>query len=344
MGSTGGVWLTYDARGQQDGLGAQAQRILGIYGVAKALGLNYWHSGIEYLEPNPGDPFETRVERQRYLERANARIALPSTENRPGIRLPAVGHLTWHQARRLISLHRVARKVGQRLLIPVLLPYPWCDRNPECYDRAVQEMPITTQEPDKGQGRRRIDVHVRRALAPSDPTLILSQRHISMTWTEKVVLALLEEFKQQGHQVDVRIHTDEPSGKWLVPVDDMSLGTRETLVHDNMIDEQGLLRRPSSTLTTEVAHWPDTEICREWDALAIWDSMITADVLVTCASSLSFVAGLMRGTRPVIAPVFWHPGPPRWLSLDSNTENWSSATVRRWLQDQSNNQRDEYDT
>jgi hypothetical protein len=46
-------------------------------------------------------------------------------------------------------------------------------------------------------------------------------------------------------------------------------------------------------------------------------SMVTADVLVICASALSYVAGLLRGEHLTVAPRFFHTNPTSWQAIST---------------------------
>ena len=64
------MWITYDNQSLQDGVGAQTQRILSIYWIAKLNGWNYHHSPIICNRDNLSP---------MTLERFNRLIALPNT-------------------------------------------------------------------------------------------------------------------------------------------------------------------------------------------------------------------------------------------------------------------------
>lgn len=322
-----GAYLTYNPNKSADGFGAQMQRILGIFGLSRALGIGYAHTGLARIETNPGDPNTSDEDRQSLLSRVNDLVSLPSDLSTRAWKLPGIERVGWHQATRILDAHKVARRLRQRIVIPLATPYPWADRHPDIYSAAAELVSarIQTRMP---KGRLRVDVHIRRALAPSASNLTLSQRFVPTEWYQRVLGAVVEGFESEGAQFEVRIHTDIPNGHWQ-GASGLSSGTRAVLESDGLFNADGLLIQHWQDLEPYFGSLANVQVCREWDPIEVLSSMASADLLVTCASSLSFVAGLLRNGRPVISPEFWHTGPSSWLVLPRKLGSRECAKVEQ---------------
>lgn len=320
-----GAFLTYDARRCQDGLGAQLQRILGIYGIAQALGVGYFHTGFTNIEANPGDPNTSEPERLLLLHRANALADLPSDLSSRAWYLPGIQRMDWSRAARIIDAHKIARRLRQRVVFPLATPYPWADRHPEIYLEGARQIASRIDSGDCAT-EFRIDVHIRRALAPSIPGTVLSQRFVPTEWYEKVLAELVVQLEGDARSLEIRVHTDIPEGQWDATAG-LSPATRTLLEADGLMDNDGYLRKHWQDLDDLLEVLPGVRICREWDPIEAMSSMVTSDILVTCPSSFSFVAGLLRGENPVISPRFWHNAPPSWLVLPRDLDSWDLEQV-----------------
>ena len=74
------IALAYNADENDDGTGAQIQRILGIYAVCKKFGFNYVHMPIKNLLVFPLDSLDSPSEVEKYLHRVNDYFKLPSDD------------------------------------------------------------------------------------------------------------------------------------------------------------------------------------------------------------------------------------------------------------------------
>ncbi len=65
------VHITYDANGKYDGLGAQAQRIIALRGMATFFQWSYRHSGAVDIAVHPLDGLKDQIDYQKYLNDVN---------------------------------------------------------------------------------------------------------------------------------------------------------------------------------------------------------------------------------------------------------------------------------
>ena len=75
------ITLTYNADENEDGTGAQIQRILGIYSVSRKYGFNYLHTPVKNLLIFPLDSSQDPHEVEKYLKRMNDYFKLPTDDS-----------------------------------------------------------------------------------------------------------------------------------------------------------------------------------------------------------------------------------------------------------------------
>lgn len=307
-----GVFLTYAAAQSGDGLGAQAQRLMGLFGASRHLGLGYVHTPIAYIEMNPGDPHTSYRDRESYLYRVNELFALPSDIPARPQRTIQVNSLTTARVRYLQLRHRIARSIGQQVLVEMPFSLPWSDQFPNAYSHAARII-RNRIDVERNHDVFRIDVHIRRAVAPKlggdgKPY----DRYVPTAWYQEVLRQMIVSLETQSIPFVLRIHTDIPNGRWKVP-DDTTPGTLEMWRRHNFVDDQGFLVDMSENLQREFENFGPLEIATGWDPIDAIKSMTTANALIMCASSLSYVAGLLRGEQLTIAPSFFHTPLNSWL-------------------------------
>ena len=327
-----GVFLKYASQECGDGLGAQAQRIMGIYSASHSLGLGYIHEEIQTIELNPGDPFSTVHERAIYLEKANSLFCLPSSTSVRPARSIRLQRLTRRDLFFIRQLNRMAKTFRFPIEVELPLSLPWSDENPDTYSVAADLIRPRIQM--EGEGKIvRVDVHIRRALSPKvGNSGHAYDRHVSTDWYRGVVREIVSYLSDGNLQYEIRIHTDIPKARWKVP-EDTSAGTLAMWKHHKLLDDDGYLVDQSEDLEKAFNDLGPITVAREWDPVDVIKSMATADILVICASSLSYVAGLIRGDKLTVAPIFFHTNPTNWQTISAEIiENEKIALHNRLSQ------------
>jgi len=289
---------------------------MGIFSASRELGFGYIHTEIQQIERNPGDPHTTPSERAAYLHGVNTLFELPSDTRIKPARRWAFSKLSSRNIFLLRQVHRVTKML--RIPVVVELPYslPWSDVNPDSYRLAANEVRPRIQKCDEG-GTVRIDVHIRRALAPEfGKSGQAYDRYVSTDWYQAVIGVVVNFLQAMQRPHRILIHTDIPRTRWKVP-EDTSPGTLAMWKHHDLFDKQGYLANEGEDLEKAFSGFGSVEIAREWDPIDAMKSMVTADVLVICASSLSYVAGLLRNENLTVAPRFFHTSPTSWNTISS---------------------------
>lgn len=311
------MYLTYAADLSGDGLGAQALRIMGIFSAACELDFGYVHSPIQSIEINPGDPHATKQERITYLRRVNRFFRLPSElEDKPNI-TRSFRSLTNRKIFWLRVINKVARGLSLKVLIKLPSSLPWSDENPNSYRWASDIIAPRANSHGKSAATR-LDIHIRRAVAPKvgrDGRAY--DRYVPTEWYQEVLNIIVLFLHEKGLKCELRIHTDIPEGRWKVP-EDTSPGTFAMWEFHNFIDAEGYLIDMSEDLGREFTQYGPVEIAQGWDPLDAIESMVEADVLILCASTFSYVAGLLRGDNLTISPYFFHRTPSSWSLASSD--------------------------
>jgi hypothetical protein len=187
---------------------------------------------------------------------------------------------------------------------------------PDSY-RIAAKIISTRIEKRKEENPVRIDVHIRRALALEfGRSGQAYDRYVSTDWYQHVIGLVVNFFEETKRPHRILIHTDIPMTRWKVP-EDTSNGTLAMWKHHNLFDEEGYLVQQGEDLEKAFSAFSSVEIAREWDPIDVMKSMVTADVLVICASSLSYVAGLLRNEYLTVAPRFFHTSPTSWHTISS---------------------------
>jgi len=290
---------------------------MGIFSASRVLGFGYVHSPIESIEVNPGDPYLTMDERNSYLNRVNKFFRLPNgTVDKPNFVL-VFRSLSRGKIALLRIANRIARSLSLKVFIELPSSLPWSDIHPDSY-RWASKIIAPRLNTRAELSVIRIDVHIRRAVAPKlgrDGKAY--DRYVPTEWYQDVLNFVVPFLHERELKCEVRIHTDIPEGRWKVP-DDTSPGTLAMWTHHNFIDSEGYLVDMSEDLKREFTQYGPVEMAQGWDPLEAIESMAEADILILCASSLSYVAGLLRGDKLTIAPHFFHRPPSVWSQVSSD--------------------------
>lgn len=327
-----GVYLAYASHRSEDGLGAQTQRLMGIFAAATTLGFGYIHNPIQFIEQNPGDPHSSLEARRDYLERVNRLFALPSSSNVAPRWRVSIRNLSQKNVHRLLWLNRISRASRRAIQVDLQLPLPWSDFHPDSYQLSSAVISPRLQ-PRTSSDNSRIDLHIRRALAPKtgrDGSPY--DRYVPTEWFVMIAKTVARTMRSRGLHPRFRVHTDIPSNRWQVP-SDTSSGTLGMWRHHRLVDEEGYLVDLSENLVEKFESLGNVEIAREWDPLDAIESMATSSILVTYASSMSYVAGLLRGNNPTISPKFFHATPSTWFEVPTDLAVVKSVETRTKLEE-----------
>lgn len=183
------LFLTYDNRTLQDGLGAQALRITGIYAVAKAFGLKYLHSPITNVIEDVGQTPEGEFTQEALISRFNNFFDFPSDpEPKRGAKTLDVRTLS---LRMLIKI--MAKQLFSRndLVLYVLLPQGIIDRLPILYKISAKHLRKANHDLLSSHHSYQFVVHVRRGYDEKYADLKYAKnRHLPFTYYSDILEVL----------------------------------------------------------------------------------------------------------------------------------------------------------
>lgn len=294
--------LTYDNSALTDGVGAQLQRIYGIYAISRLLGATYLHSplsrvdyqGLAALERNLADPDFHHAFNE--LFRIESDI-LPSSEFYE-VNLREISIDTVNQLLAMYDSHQTG---GRPALVRLMLPYGIADRFPDCYEVCKRVSPFA---PIPREGRAlRIAVHVRRG----EQVVLNSERMLPNSYFIQVALNVAHTLRALKLDFQIELYTEVPGQEFVVQPEDHGILNRISApfeLHPDMsrIDEFSVLPNLVHRINGRVI-----------DCIR---GLATADVLVMSRSSFSYLGGILNREGVVLYHPFWHQAPSSWFTVD----------------------------
>lgn len=310
------LFLTYDNQCLMDGVGAQLQRIVSVFGVAKLAKIYYLHSGLVDIDPQAFS-LKTFQERETEIDQWNRlfRSDLVAFSELSTDRIISPQHVSLFMLRviRLLtrfSRHRVIYKMDNPRLISD--KFPECLMNaPEMLNSRVLEMTAL-----RSNSEFTIVVHIRQG------ELVLSQfkdRLLPLSHYEEILRHLVPIL--EGANVNYKIQIPKENGQEnRIPITDPKVSRSIELDPENknlIFSEDGYVtlnhEKPTAALTPLLlqANWlPEGSVYLDFL------KMMQADLLITSKSSLSFVAGLFNRNSIKIYTPFWHTAPANWINAN----------------------------
>ena len=310
------IWITYDPKVKPDGVGAQVQRILAIYSLAKYLRFNFLNTGIESVAVHPLDPYQSTRELNEFVAQVNKAFELPSDEipidcTRISVKSLTLSYLV------LVIMKNILKR--EKIVIQCVEPYGIVDFIPSIYSRARTDL-INWQEFVNSSGANKdcdgvIAVHYRQGVGG----LIVQKgekypREIPSDY-------FVEAIQSQLHRITINkisIYTDAPSEDLIFDIPE----NQEQLWETNPMVDEKKMRVIASDLSLFESTFPGVvQIHSGGNPLEAIAFMSTASLLIIGRSSLSYVAAILNREGLVIYPPnFWHSPLKNWKlgTLDSS--------------------------
>ena len=299
----------------KDGVGAQAQRLLAIYSLAKSLGVGYSHSPIEDVAVHPLDPYKSEQEYSSFLVRLNEYFSLPNMEISNKRELIRITFAELSQ-RRLLKQLLISIFSGNRFEIATVNPYLLVDLHPKIYEFARKDL-ISNKDSIREKettDSKLVGVHYRQGVGG----FVIQNgekfpRQLEIDYFMKAINLSLP--KSNFGKIGLRVFSDAPSSNTVFspPADQMYLWQGTPRFVDGSIE----------VIAADLSAFGeipgvDVEFMRGGDALDAIVQMRSMDVLILSKSSLSYVAAILAKNQEVIYPRgFWHPKLPHWIGLRS---------------------------
>ena len=311
------LFLMYDNSLVLDGVGAQIQRIVSVYGVSRLINASYLHAPLIDFDPQIFTD-STYAERLQEIEKWNSlfRVDLLPYVHTDG---DFIFHTNTIGARRLRILNFLSRFSKSRVICKMSNPRKITDRFPDILNTASElispnfrERELLTRSEDF-----KIVVHIRQGV------LALSQfkdRLLPLSHYEKVLVTVSRLLNSMGIQYQILIPQEGGQTRNLSIVNSnviqsMAINPDNSQLRINNDGTVTLIHESpnlQSTPTLFKAKWLDSS-----SAFSDFELMLNADLLVTSKSSFSFLAGLINQKAIKIYAPFWHSTPSDWLSTDN---------------------------
>jgi hypothetical protein len=309
----GGIYLTYNNAVNQDGIGAQIQRIVSVYSISRLMGLKYHHTYVESFDRqifNEQD-FQRQVE-----ELSNwAKFFDPELDNLKALnfhlklRLPSLKGRFW-----IRIFHWFLKIIGIRVLIRLSSPRNFTDKHPDCINAASEifnikflNRPATKKQTDEFV----IAVHIRTG------ELALAQfqnRYLPFSYFEGILSKIIPKISELKVKYRVLIPTEDMHQ--VISIDDPkiqeSIHLNPTNSRIKFVDDSSVILL-SEIPSSNMPHLLNSEWLNPADPFEDFVLLATADILILSKSSFSFLAGLANPHSLKIFHPFWHAVPSHWV-------------------------------
>ena len=284
-----------------DGVGAQLQRIYGIYSISRLLGASYLHSllgrvdyqGLSALERNVADPGFHHQFNDLFQIKSDVMV----TDGFHKINLPDISIEILHQLVAMFDRHETG---GRPILVQLALPYGIADRFPECYEVCKEISPFALSV--RGGGALRVAIHIRRGelLVLDSDRMLPNVYYINVAQNVARILEVLKIDYQ------LELHTEVPNKEFIIQPDHPGISNRissPTIVSPEMcrLDEFSVL--------------PNLVRCINEPAIDCLRKLATTDILVMSRSSFSYLGGILNRNGIILYHPFWHRAPSSWMTV-----------------------------
>jgi hypothetical protein len=293
------LYLTYDNQKMKDAGGAQTQRIVSIYALAKYLNINYYHTPIDYIDHLGLIHIQNNTYDYELLERWKKFITLEN--NQQNIQFDKILEYDNINYSTLMYLIQNDNK-NINILVKLVCPYIITDNFPIILSSLKNENILNIKPLIKNYIN--IAVHVRRG----DNFIIYQpERILSDEYYINLITIISNILNKQNIQYKFTIFSERPTKKVILTSEHHSLKGR---FNENKEIDENLYN------FDKFNNIPNLEFKINTDPIDTLEEMINADILITSISSFSYLAGLFNKNLVLYYP-FWHTMLDNWL----NTKN-----------------------
>ena len=302
------ITLTYNADENDDGTGAQIQRILGIYSVSRKYGFNYLHTPVKNLLIFPLDSSQDPHEIEKYLKRMNDYFKLPTDDSLQFDKITSKSTISVGYLRRLkLQMHFGKPK---RILVRVSNPNLIVDTYPDILRFAVSD--LIQPSVMNLMAKVSIILHIRGTVQKD---LIIKgevePRSLPVSYYKdklRDILALID----ADLEYEIKVFTDTPKRSLSFEPRPQDIETWNKSGHsivDGKIQVDGLdLEKDFQDFGSEI------EFIYGGDPLDAIIQMSRADYFVMSRSSFSYIAAILNPNGIIYCPPkFWNSPPANWI-------------------------------
>jgi hypothetical protein len=300
------IYITYDNQKKQDGIGAQLQRIFGLYAISQKFHLGYLHSPILETAEELAHNVTSIQEMQSLLDSVNSQYNFPSDELVEFDEEVYLHNLTITYLVKLLIKSSINRK---KVLLRVCLPFGIMDKHPNWYECAGEYLRLNQLV--RKSSDKKVVVHVRYGYKPIvGINQSSAPRFLPLSYYSDALKNIL---KQENLGVDsqILVHTDIPSmsGIWK-PFQQTKLSELSSIGYD--IQENALNFEGIDLRKEYFSEFPNVEIKYCAPILETLHDLITAGTLLMSRSSFSYIAGIVNENSVYIPRSHGHAKLKRW--------------------------------
>ena len=290
------LYLTYEALNEQDGLGSQLQKIMGVYSVAQYANISYVHTPIQQVMWHPLDLQASELSSEQLLAKYNSVFRFPSAEL-----VQFDNEYINHEISVLKFIRIMYTAVFRRrlTLISITRPYAIVDLDPNMYK--VVKSALSSWPTRDSQVEKTIALHIRQGV-PS--------RTLPMKYFEDLLHDIVLEFGY-GDNLAITILTDLPSAPRNYEVEESQKALWEA---GGFLSTDRNLPVPESQSFIEFTSlYKNVTVKFGGDVLDALYAMESADHFLMSKSSLSFVGAVLNQKGSIYFPSdFYHPPMQDW--------------------------------
>ena len=310
------ISIKFNADLHTDGLGAQLQRQVATFCLARYLKVNFLPSEIRSLDFNPGDGITDKETQDELLALVNTKLNLGKNRNHnPGeirnIKFAKAPTKLW-KLKVWFAVMKIYKSLSRTNITFILDdPYLYVNQNVNLYKKSKYfDFELDNPFSDKSKTFN-VAIHIPRAKV--SPTS-LPERYQPTIWYVNTLDRCLEYIGVERRFVNLYIHTDAP----VAPTDwkhsdKSSPESQEYWRRAGIVDENGRMKLNFEDFLSSFSGFLSIEIIRDVSPIAAWANISHCDVFILGKSSFSFMGALLnrRGIR--ISPRFFIKPPSNWI-------------------------------
>lgn len=287
------LFLTYDNQALADGAGAQIQRILSIYLIAKHYGVKYIHSGLARMTYQGAKCLEENKEDPEQMSLYNQLIQLPSDT------VPEQFDLAGKVFDISSQLIAEYKDKPQNTLFIIQFAGTMIDAAPELLLQPILNF-SWAQRPSLRGRPINVAVHVRRG----ELFVVDSDRMLPNSYYVECIKALSSLFEKYSLPYQIHLHTE--------------VLTKPTLItpsHHGICDrtKEPKLVTPEDSHMEDFQGLPNVIFHINEHPLETLKALTTSDVLLASRSSFSYISAIMKQGGVIFFHPFWHSLAPGWI-------------------------------
>ena len=303
------IALTYANDIMMDGLGAQLQRIYGIYALSRFYNVPYIHSPLKEVEYQGLLALEKNSNSGDIRDKYNQIFTIPSD-----IKLPKnaiTRYLETPKPSDIKHLIKEAQKKNEFYLVRILGPQSITDKNPEIYRplKALSPFPCIPSD------TFRVAIHVRRG----DLFVVDSDRMLPNSYYISSTMKIVEALETLDIPFVCELYTEVPSKAFVVTPQHPGICGR--IDHPIAID-------PEMNHLEDFDVIPNLHLYVNLDPVETLNRMTTSDTLIMSRSSFSYMSALFSQGIIIYHP-FWHSPLKEWLVSDINGNMSSERLIEQ---------------